>query len=484
FVLGQLRLVRKKVGIVHFIIFWGFIILFPTLLQTLLDGLLPGFTLPFFSSYGPFLLLKDITALLVFGAVIFGLTMRLIIKPDRYAGSHTGGGIIVLLLIMLIMVGLLGVNGFRGLLGEDPYVSWRPVSSFFVIPFSGMSEESLQLLIELFWWLHSGVALIFLPYLPGGKHFHIITAVPNVFFRSLDPPGKLSPLRPGEPEQAVGISKIGDFSWKNILDAYSCTECGKCQDVCPAYASQRILSPKILIMKTRMYIETIGRSLLQRQSKIPSTISEILGQQSVIPTLSQNLVGDIITKEELSECTTCFACSQECPVFVEHIDLIVGMRRWLTYQGVIGEKQRQVLEYLSRYGNSFGKPETMRAKWTTGLDFKIKDIRKEAAEFLWFVGDYASFDTASQEVTRSTAKVLHSLGIDFGILYESERNSGNDIRRAGEEGLFEELANHNISVMNSAKFSKVLTTDPHSYNTLKNEYSDFGFNKPVLHIIE
>ncbi|MHA2364252.1 MAG: (Fe-S)-binding protein, partial [Candidatus Hodarchaeales archaeon] len=472
YVMGQFRLVTRKIGILHFVIFWGFLFLFSSIAQAVGEGLFPGFIIPIIGEFGPFILIQDIVTACVLIVVLYSIYYRLVLKPERYKGSNTGGAILVLLFITLIMASLLVTNGLLGILGEDTSADWRPISSLITLPFEGVSEDNLNLLLEFSWWIHIGVVLIFLTYLPEGKHFHIITSVPNVFFRKLEPKGKLRPATYSE-EEEIGLKDIEKLSWKQIMDLYSCTECGRCQDVCPAYSTRGVLSPKLVIMKTRHFLEDKGKALFSGSNNKEKAI------------LNKNLVEDAVTADELWDCITCFACSQECPLFIEHVEMIVDMRRWLAYEGMMGTSIQEVLENFSRYGNSFGQSERMRAKWVSGLDFKIKDISKEEAEFLWFVGDYASYDIAVQETTISTARVLNSIGVDFGILYEGERNSGNDVRRIGEEGLFEELVEENLKVMKKAKYTKILTTDPHSYNTIKNEYPDYGLNnKTVFHVVE
>jgi Fe-S oxidoreductase len=201
--------------------------------------------------------------------------------------------------------------------------------------------------------------------------------------------------------------------------------------------------------------------------------------------LIKSLVGDAITEEALWACTSCRACDQECPLFVEHVKPIVDMRRHLVMEGRMDEMLQDALGNLGRYGNSFGQSERARAKWARTLNPKIKDARKEAVEYLWFVGDYASYHPSLFAITAQTAEVFQKTDLDFGIMYEGERNAGNDVRRVGEEGLFEMLVEHNMAAFDKCTFETIVTTDPHSYNTLKNEYpTDGNGHRPVLHYAE
>jgi Fe-S oxidoreductase len=458
FVGAQLRLFRFLVpGTAHFFIFWGFLFLSLTILQTIIEGLIaftnPGFVLPLIGRFGPLALVQDLFALFVTIAVAYGLYLRLAIDPERYKGSHKSQGVMVLAFILTIMLSLLVLNGSRINLGEDPIQAWRPISTLVGKIYSGLSEGAQIVIGEIAYWVHLGVVLLFLTELPQGKHFHIITSLPAVFLRNLDPRGRL----PASPEfnGQMGVSKVEQFRWRQMLDFYTCTECGRCQEVCPAYNSGLTLSPKLLMMNLRDNLKERGAALSAHSSN---------------DVLSKSLVDDVVTKDVLWSCTTCYACDQECPLFIEHIAPIVDMRRYLVIEGRMDAELQAALENFGRYGNSFGQSERMRAKWTQPIQPAIKDARREPVEYLWFVGDYASYSPTLTDVTRMTAEVFQKIGLDFGILYDAERNAGNDVRRIGEEGLFEMLAEKNVAALSKSKYQKIVTTDPHSYNTLKNEY--------------
>ena len=284
----------------------------------------------------------------------------------------------------------------------------------------------------------------------------MILAAINVYFRSLEPKGTLPPADIDHPP--IGVGAIEEFTWKNMLDLYSCTECGRCQAACPAYAAGLPLSPKMLITDLRDHLidKTAGAA-------------------------PEPLLGGAIAEETLWACTTCRACMEVCPVHIEHIPKIVDMRRQLVEQARVQPMLQEALSNLQRNGNSMGKSPRLRARWTKDLTFKIKDARTEPVDILWFVGDFASFDPRVQANTRRVAELLHAAGVDFGILYEAEQNSGNDVRRAGEEGLFEMLAKHNIELLSGCTFNRVMTTDPHSLNALRQEYRAIGAAFEVIH---
>ncbi|MFC2063861.1 (Fe-S)-binding protein [Chloroflexota bacterium] len=469
---GQRRLFRVLLpGTAHFFIFWGFIFLSLTILQAIAEGLMtfstPNFVLPFVGQFGLLALLQDIFALVVIFAIAYALYIRLIVNPERYKGSHKSQGVIVLIFILIIMLSLYIMNGIRINLGKDSLEVWRPISRAIGLIFAGFNSNIQFIIEEVAYWIHLGVVLLFLTELPIGKHFHVVTSIPAVLLRNLEPRGKM----PAAPEfgEEIGISSKEQFRWRQMLDFYTCTECGRCQDVCPAYTSGLPLSPKMLMIDLRDHLKDNGT--------VPGK------QLSPTTTEEKKLVGDVISDQVLWACSTCYACDEECPLFIEHVTPIVDMRRHLVIEGRVDSELQGTLENLGRYGNSFGQSERMRAKWTQSIQPKIKDARREPIEYLWFVGDYASYSPALKDITIKTAEVFQSAGLNFGILYDAERNSGGDVRRTGEEGLYEMLSEKNIASIEKCNFQTIVTTDPHTYNTLKNEYS-FSKNYPILHYSE
>ncbi|MHB1434120.1 MAG: (Fe-S)-binding protein, partial [Streptosporangiaceae bacterium] len=258
---------------------------------------------------------------------------------------------------------------------------------------------------------------------------------------------------------AAGAGQLGVLSWKQRLDTLTCTECGRCQSACPAWNSGAPLSPKLLMMDLRDQMMAAGTH----------------------PAGGPATAGDVISPDVLWSCTTCGACVEQCPVDIEHVDTIVHLRRQLVDAGRIEPGVQQVLQDVATQGNSFGKSARMRARWTRDLDFTVPDARKQHVRYLWFVGDFASFDERLQVLSRRLSHILHDAGVDFGMLYDGERDDGNDMRRIGEEGLFQMLAEQNLATFAKADFDEIFTTDPHSFNTLRNEYPALGLDKPVLH---
>ncbi|KAA3609463.1 MAG: 4Fe-4S dicluster domain-containing protein [Planctomycetota bacterium] len=466
FVLGQKRLFRFPApGTAHFLLFWGFLILLPTILAALLEGLFPDFVLPFFGSFGPLLLAQDLVAVLVAGAVLYGLYLRVLVKPKRYQGSHQGEGVLVLAFIFTIMASLLVLNGLRIEREVAPNPQWQPVSKAIGAWFGGLSFEAQHFWEEFAYWIHLGIVLVFLNLLPRGKHFHVVTSLFTVLLRNQEARGRLPEAVSRDGLQGAG--DVRDFPRRWMLDWYSCTQCGRCQEVCPAFQSGQDLSPKKLIMGLREELERQGKRAAMEGGAA-----------------AESLADRVLSESGLWACTTCFACDQECPLFIQHLPEIVDMRRRLLAEGHDDEQLMTALNKLRRYGNSFGESERKRARWTKALDFKIPDARKKAVKTLWFLGDYSAYSPALAEATKATAEVFHRAKEDFGILYDGERNSGNDVRRVGEEGLFQMLAQKNGAALAKARFERIVCGDPHTYNTLRNEY-DFGEKTPeVLHFSE
>jgi Fe-S oxidoreductase/electron transfer flavoprotein alpha/beta subunit len=348
-----------------------------------------------------------------------------------------------------------------GLIVDHPaWAAWEPIGFAVakVLVAAGMSVDGAAAVRHANWWMHGILALAFTAAIPWYKAKHIIAVVVSLVMRDKRPLAQL----PAEPANATrtGISSIEDFTWKDMLHLDACTKCGRCHEACPAQVSGYPLSPRDLILDLRTYNDE--------------------AQGCASPAI--DITKGIISPETLWACRSCGACQEICPVGIEHPSLIVRMRRSLVEKGEMDPLLRNTIGAIGDTGNSFGENSRKRPQWTRPLEFKVKDIREEPAKTLWFVGDYASFDPRNQQVSRTVARLLKAAGEDFALLQEGEKTAGNDVRRIGEEGLFESLAQHNIEAMAAAKpFERIITTDPHSYNTIKNEYPSFGAVAPITH---
>jgi Fe-S oxidoreductase len=471
YVLGQRRLLDEPlVGIPHVFIFYGFLVFLLATTGMLLQGLFPtvDFPLPEENRFlGPVI---DIFSVLVLAGLAVSSYRRYVLRPPGL--QLTRDAAIVNLLIASLMVTYLLAGGFRALAEPRSHEVWLPVSTAvgqLLGAFPGLNENA-RFFFQLFWWAHLLIVLSFLVYLPYSKHLHLLASPFSVFFSQLGPPGRLSLPSPGA--ERLGAERLEEFTWRQLLSAFACAECGRCERACPSHSCGEPCSPRQLVHNLKVQLLHYGPDLL-RKSRAAADGGE------------PALIGGLISPAELWACTTCLACAEACPVFNEHLGIMVDLRRRLVERGMVDSRLEEALRNLARYGNSFGQSERKRAVWTQGLDFKPKDARKEKVEWLWYLGEYACYHPAIQGITRSFARVLRASGVDYGILFEAERNSGNDARRVGEEGLFELLRDKNTATLKQAQFSGLLTTDPHVYNALKNDYPDINHGRrPVLHYTE
>ena len=279
----------------------------------------------------------------------------------------------------------------------------------------------------------------------------------------------------------MGYANVTDFTWKELLDLDSCTKCGRCHVACPATAAGTTLSPRDVILDLRTFANQAFNTPECLEQKFESGTEWPVQNGSPTALLEVDVAKNVITDSTLWSCTTCMSCVEQCPVGIEHLTHIVQMRRHLVDEGQMDDNLQGALQNLGDYGNSFGESPKKRARWTKGLSFKIKDARKEPVEYLWFVGDFASYDPRLQSLSRQVAEIMNRAGLDFGILYDGEKNAGNDVRRVGEEGLFEMLSEENIEALQGAEFKKIFTTDPHTLNTFRNEYPTLGATYEIEH---
>lgn len=471
----QRKLYRERpAGILHAFIFWAFVFLFFSVVEIVVAGYVPGYTLPLGPLDGPLYLGQDLVATLGIMGVFMAIYRRTVSKPRRLMHEGNRAAIVMLFFILAILVSFLLYNAAR--IVQDAAVAmatWRPVSGLLAKALSAAGWAGVAPGLEsAMWWVHILVLFTFLAWFPYTKHSHIIFAVFNVFFRKPEPPGAMRPV-PVERASSPGASTVRDLPWVSLLNAFACTECGRCTDNCPAHESGASMDPMHLMMALRDAVLSRGAATSR-----PAAAAADGGLPS-----GEALVPAVQSPEALWSCMTCYACVDGCPVFNNHLSKILDMRRHLTARGELRAGLQGTLESLSRYGNSFKATPKARTKWARASSLSIKDARKEPVDILWFVGDYASYDARCQALTADTARVLGHAAVNFGLLHEGEWNSGNDVRRIGEEGLFETLRDHNAEAMRACSFHDIVTTDPHTYNTLKNEYPHANGGR-VLHYSE
>jgi Fe-S oxidoreductase len=367
-------------------------------------------------------------------------------------------------MIAAVVLTLLGWHASQIAAGLNDWpASWSFLSNWVsgAIPAPDVTER-------VFVWAHVCVILTFLVYLPYSKHLHIATAAVNVWFGRTRSRGRLEPLSFDLPddELRLGVGTIGDLTWKQMVDAFSCTECGRCQDVCPAYATGKLLSPKLLIMGIRDQLFDEGPKLLAGEELSP-------------------IVGNGVPEEMVWDCVTCGACIHECPVSIEHVDHIVDLRRELVMmQSSFPSESESMLRDVERMGNPWGKPQGDRASWAEGLDVRVVEEGEPAPEILYWVGCAAAYDERARTAAESTVKLLQRAGVDFAILGAREACTGDPARRMGNEYVFQSYAEQNIATLNESGVTKIVASCPHCLNSLGNEYPDFGGRYEVVHHTE
>jgi Fe-S oxidoreductase len=462
-VLGQRKLLQRAgPGLAHAFIFWGFLVLLPSILIAMVGVVDKRATLPWLGHQGWYALFQDIFAVLVLVGVAAALWIRKVQRPERFRGSHLGEADLILALIATIASTLLLWHAARIALGLNEWPkAWAPVSHGVSHVFA--HNLATRILERVFAWAHVLTILGFLAYLPRSKHLHIFTAAINVWFGRTRHRGRLEPLRfddPDVPEEDLrfGAGTVADLNLKELLDTFTCTECGRCQDACPAYATGKILSPKLVIMGLR---------------------DQVMARDST------PLVPAAVPEESVWDCVTCGACVQACPVSIEHIDHIVDLRRHLVMvDASFPPEAEPMLRDIERASNPWGRAQSERAEWATPLGVRVLEPGDPAPEYIYWVGCAASFDERAQRSAVALARLLQAADVDFAILGPRESCTGDPARRIGNEYVFQAFAEQNVEVLADAQAQKIVTGCPHCFNTLANEYPDFGAHLDVIHHTE
>ena len=432
-------------------------------------------TLPWLGSQGWFALLVDVFTVLVLAGVAAALWIRKVVRPRRFEGSHLGEADVILALIAGIVTTLLLWHAARIALSLNEYdAGWSPIANALSGLFGdGTVTEALERVLV---WAHVLLILSFLAYLPHSKHLHIAIAAINVYLGRTRARGRLEPLRfdeeAAEEDMRFGIGTVEDLTWKQMMDAMSCTECGRCQDACPAYATGKTLSPKLVIMGVRDHLFEEGpRALVAREH----------GEAYEGPAVASTS----LLEEMAWDCVTCGACVEACPVNIEQIDHILDLRRHLVMvESRFPSEAEPMLRDVERQANPWGKPQAERAAWSDGLGVRVLEPGDPVPEVLYWVGCAASFDERARATAQSTAKLLTAAGVDFAILGPREACTGDPARRMGNEFVFQGYAEQNVATLGEAGVRKIVASCPHCFNTLAHEYPDFGGRYEVVHHTE
>lgn len=515
---GQKRLVgrekERSSGFMHAFIFWGFCILIIRSLMLYGEAFQEGFQLPFLSeNYLAgylYIALKDVMEGIVLLMVIWAIFRRAVVKPKRM--QNTFKAYLILVLIGILMISDLLYDAARYNLIQwynnpgnihffnNPQYgsefSWTPISVAVAPLISGLNAESITILIVIMFWLHICTQLVFLNLLPNGKHFHVITALPNVFLKSLGYPHEKAKLLDMEDEEAwgdesLGLNHIHQLNWKQALDLYTCTECGRCKDVCPTYLTDKPLNLHEFNDSLRQELLDNETNIVKRakllsglkQVEDPGQIEKLKEEATTLNSKKQ-LVGDVILENTLWACTTCRACEEVCPVTIEHVPRIIAMRQGQTLIAESYPKElNPALKGLERNGNPWGIGFDKRADWAEGLGVTTMADNPDVEYLLW-VGCAGSFDDRAKKVSASLVKILQKADVSFSILGVEEKCTGDFARRVGNEMMFQMMAEENIETLNNYNVKKIIAACPHCLNTLKHDYPQLGGNYEVIHHTE
>lgn len=467
FFFGQRGLLREKVaGTMHALIFWGFLVFSVRSLSLFAEGFF-GWHWPVNALGNFYFFWKDLFALLVTLAVGVAFVRRFFLPIERITRSWDAN--LILTQILILMLSDLLIDGAQFAAAGNPRGAWAFASGATAALLQGLPLGTLTAVHRAAWWLHMGTLLFFLNYLPLSKHFHVITAFFNVLFVRLGPRGKLDKLDVEgafERDEPLGLETIRQLSWKDVLDLFSCTECGRCEANCPAHLSGKVLSPKEIIVKLRDHA----------YAEVP-----VFGPAKE----PQRIVHASISPEELWACTTCMACVTACPIDIDQLGKIIAMRQnEVMIQDSYPETFAEVFAGTEKRGNPWNEHPSSRLDWAKGLQVRtMAQVRKasERVDYLFWVGCAAAFDPRNQRIARSLVQVLQAAGVSFAVLGEEESCTGDPARRIGHEYLYQIQAEANVTLLKEQPFERILTLCPHCFNTIKNEYPDFGGAFEVVH---
>ena len=502
-VFGQRKLLKWTVpGIAHFLTFWGFIILILTIIEAYGDLFSKTFAIPGIGHWALIGFIEDLVAVAVLVGLATFTVIRLRSNPkvegrkSRFAGSHTRAAWLVLLMIFLVIATLLIYRGAQINAGDFPYPHGAFVSQIaghWLAPLGRSANLAIETTFVL---LQLAVILGFLVFVTYSKHLHIFIAPLNVLFsrrpnalRGLEPMrsnGKVLDFEEADPDTDVfGLGKIEDLTWKGMLDLGTCTECGRCQSQCPAWITDKPLSPKMLILDLRDHAFAKAPYLLASSEEAREALPDAVKAEAQRPLVGTAEANGVIDPDVLWSCTNCGACVNECPVDIEHIDHITGMRRHqVLIESEFPVEASGMLKNLENKGDPWGMGESKRTEWMTDLDFEVPVVDGpigDDVEYLFWVGCAGALEDRAKKTTKAIASLLHTAGVSFAVLGPAETCTGDPARRMGNEFVFSMLAQQNVETLNEAGARRIIASCPHCFNTIANEYPQLGGNYEVIH---
>ncbi len=473
-ILGQTNVRRKLLpGFAHTLIFFGFLAIQPHSLELMIRGVIPSFEIGhiFPQLYSAYLFVADILAVFVLVGLAYALYRRLMVKPDYLTMGRDAN--LIILFTSVIVISFHFINAVQMIMPHEgnsfSYAGVLPVSGMLLIMFNlgALSPGQLIFGYELFYYIHIGTIMGFLIYIPGSKHLHLLAAAPNVFFKRLDVEKAIAKSNiEDEDAETFGLGRIHELNWHNVLNLYACTECGRCEELCPASNTGKPLSPKKIIHDFK--VDLLDQSdLLLNDNK-----------DNILPIMRE---GSEVTDDVLWSCTTCLSCEDICPVSNEHLDFVFELRKHqVLMEANFPPEMQETFTNLENQFNPWGFSSDSRADWCKGMDVPLMMDNPEA-DVLYFVGCAGSFDDRGKKIAQAMARVLQKAGVDFAVLGVEEACNGDIARRAGNEYIAQMLIQQNVEVLNQYKPKKILTGCPHCYNIIKNEYPQFGATYDVIH---
>ena len=480
------RIARRKSlygGIMHLLIFWGFVtLLIGTIIVMIEDDVtVPLFSFSFYKGnfYLGYKLAMNLAGAMLIAGVLMAIYRRLV---DRPVTKDTSADDLVLLAFLLV----LAVQGFtlqalRLAVVHDPWGPWSFVSYPISLSLRGLPTGWLEGIHQANWWVHFATTFAFLSYLAYSKMVHPFTSLANVFFRRLKPIGELDPIVDIEEAETFGVAKLEDFTWAQLMNVDACMHCGRCLEYCPTFNTGKALRPRDLVLEIAGYVADNGGIFSGELGQGANSARFRWGTGS-----ERDLLGGVVSTEEIWDCTTCGACMQQCPVYIEHVPLIVGMRRNLVLeQSEFPGELVNVFNNLERVSSPYQMPPSQRAQWTRRLDQPVPEMSDldsgDEVEVLFFVGCLGSFDSRNQRTTVALARILQAAGINFAILGKEETCTGDPARRVGNEYLAQMMAQQTVETLNAYSFKKIVTACPHCFNAIKNEFPQIGGSYEVIH---